>query len=280
VRFLPRPADGGAAAFALCTSQVRDAALRARLTSVAGAIAHAEIDFDTLAAAATQYTIPTASDVGGVVTAEEMVNLYDRRMASARGVGRPIYDRIKAIPPGDICPLCAQRDVSTLDHHLPKTLHPALTVTPLNLVPACKDCNKAKGQKVAATAEEQTLHPYFDDIEETPWLTAEVLHTSPASLRFFVEVALVMHPILRERIEHHFATFELAKLYGVHAAVEVGNIRGRLKDLFATGGDVQVKAHLTGEWQSRRAVHMNSWQTATYFAVSHDDWFCGGGLEA
>ncbi len=39
-----------------------------------------------------------------------------------------------------------------------------------------------------------------------------------------------------------------------------------------------VRHELIRQWQSRREHRLNSWQTAMYNAIAHDDWFCGGGF--
>ena len=93
----------------------------------------------------------------GSVTTDEMVSVYDQRMAGKKGPGRHVYDAIKLLPKQGICPFCDHRPVSTLDHLLPKRLFPALAVTPDNLVGACADCNKTKLAFAPAAAEEVFL---------------------------------------------------------------------------------------------------------------------------
>jgi 5-methylcytosine-specific restriction endonuclease McrA len=127
-----------------------------------------------LAAMATQlHTLPHMNNIGGQVSTREMASLYDRRFARKGSAGRPIYDAIFAAAPR--CPLCGHGTVSTLDHHLPKAHYPALAVAPLNLVPACADCNKNKIDITPMAGADGTIHPYFDDIEDDLWLVAEVL---------------------------------------------------------------------------------------------------------
>ena len=102
-----------------------------------------------------------------------MIKVYTNRMAKEGAPGRPVYNALKLA--ARRCPLCGHRDVSTLDHYLPKTAFPLLCVTPSNLVPACSDCNKVKSDALPATAADQTLHPYFDDADQDAWLKAEVV---------------------------------------------------------------------------------------------------------
>jgi hypothetical protein len=128
--------------------------------------------------------IATSESVAGVVTKEEMIRVYDQRMAGKGGPGRAIYDKIKLLPHGDRCPFCDQRNVSTLDHILPKTSYPSLAVAPLNLVGACMECNKAKSSLAPKNPEQVVFHPYFDDITASQWLIAEVVQQTPCAIVF------------------------------------------------------------------------------------------------
>jgi hypothetical protein len=46
----------------------------------------------------------------------------------------------------------------------------------------------------------------------------------------------------------------------------------------SAGGAVAVQDELLRQWHSRRANRLNSWQTATYEAISHSEWFYSGGF--
>jgi 5-methylcytosine-specific restriction endonuclease McrA len=173
VRRVQRPTDNAADVFRTCISRVRNRDLKRRLTSVVAEIETAANAFETAADTSSYYALQPQNSVNGIITGSEMVDVYEQRMVPNTAPGRPIYERLLAEPAHGRCPLCGQRDVSTLDHYLPKSDFPALAVVPINLVPSCKDCNHAK-QGRPNTAEEQTLHPYFDDVENDLWLSAEV----------------------------------------------------------------------------------------------------------
>ena len=95
--------------------------------------------------------------------------------------------RLLLAPAHGTCPLCGLRKVSTIDHHLPKAHHPALIAVPADLVPACMDCNMAKGDTVPGNEYKQTIHPYFDDVDSETWLFAEVGETTPPAIRYFIQ---------------------------------------------------------------------------------------------
>jgi 5-methylcytosine-specific restriction endonuclease McrA len=275
---LPKPIDSPLEVFQTCISNIQNDNLKTRLTSVEANIVVAAAEFDTAATQAKLHTLVTQTTVNGVVTRDEMSDVYDFKMARKNTPGRPFYDKLMAAPVYGRCPLCGQRTVSTLDHHLPKGHYPALAVVPTNLVPACGDCNKSKGTTHPTTADKQTLHPYYDDVEGQLWLRAEIIESSPPALRFFVESPADWDAVKNERVNHHFNLLNLGKLYGSHAAEELVNIRAALSNLFAQAGFNGVRQHLQEQAASYGAARLNSWQAAMYRALATNDWFCSGGF--
>jgi hypothetical protein len=222
--------------------------------------------------------LPSQEKVGRV-TKKEMEDVYTKRMVKKNGPGRAIYDKLMSSPRHGQCPLCGQRMVSTLDHYLPKAYYPALVVTPINLIPSCSDCNRAKLDDVAATAEEQTLHPYFDSVESDVWLFATIRESIPAFATFSVRTSARWTTLKDKRVRHHFKVLKLAALYASHAAVEMRAIQQRLAQLLIAGGPTEVKKHLQSEAQSRCNVRKNSWVGALYTALAGSDWYCKTGCK-
>ncbi|MBT9395052.1 hypothetical protein KLP40_17935 [Hymenobacter sp. NST-14] len=264
--------------FETCISRVRNPNLRTRLQAVAALVEQEAANFEASVRAGTMHAVSQQGVLNGDVLAEEMEKVYTNRMAKADTPGRPIYDALLAAPAYGRCPLCNQRTVSTLDHQLPKTTHSALVVAPLNLVPACKDCNTTKLDKLPASAAEVTLHPYFDNVETVTWLKARVHRTTPAAVEFYVERPDTWDNVLAERVETHFTLFKLAALYASHAAEELAGQQFILAQLHATSGGTGVQEHLRDQAITRRNVQLNSWQTACYAALAEDDWYCDGGF--
>jgi hypothetical protein len=273
---LPRPNISARTAFRTAISRVADPNLKARFESIEGIIVGASNDFEAAAAATSLHTLALTDNVGGRFSNREMAMLYDRRFARKGSPGRPIYDGIFAA--AKRCPLCGHGTVSTLDHHLPKAHYGALAVAPLNLVPACSDCNKNKIDILPLVSEDETLHPYFDDIEDDLWLIAEVIETTPVALCFTVQAPGHWGHTLSARVRQHFRMLHLANLYGAQAATETSNIREYLTNLLNDGGAADVRAHLADMADSCASHRINSWQTATYTALSESDWYCGGGF--
>ncbi len=211
MRRIDEPRISAEESYTTAINNVKDASFAKRLSSISSMVVAASDAFEAASHAGTVCQIRSAESVG-TVSGKELEDIYSQRFAGTRSPGRPIYDQLLMAAPDGRCPLCGFRQASTLDHFLPKSKHPALAVAPLNLVPACKDCNQLKRDATPSTEETVTLHPYFDDIDGDRWLHADVLATSPASVGFMVLAPAHWDPVLTARVQHHFKTFKIATL--------------------------------------------------------------------
>jgi len=286
MRHLPLPRRQPREVYAACISTTtRDLGLRTRYEAAADLIVAASERFAVHAARADTHTLdpktfqPENSGLGGpleVTTSELKEKLYQDRMVG--GPGRPIYDEIKLSAPYGVCPLCGVRPVSTLDHYLPRAHFPALAVTPLNLLPACGDCNKTKSDKAPTIAEQQTFHPYFDNIDDTTWLVARVEPGPPVTVQFSVEQSAAWDATLAARVSYHFTILALAEIYAFHANSTIRGMSIQLGQLLRGGGEDLVREHLDGLAASHRSEDRNGWQAAMYRALADSPWYCGGGF--
>lgn len=276
---MDRPDLGAHEVFRTCIERIRSEDLKARMISVVDDVVEASINFEELAAATRLHLFPREGVVGGIINTAEMEAVYTQRMAKKGAPGREVYDIIIGSAPNGKCPLCGHRTVSTLDHHLPKSHYPVLSVVPLNLVPACSDCNKAKLAGTPSRPNDEALHPYFDNIDDDRWLYAEVLEGSPAALRFRVQAPAHWDEILADRVKLHFKTLNIGVLYAAESADELLNIRHQLRLIFANGGALSVRNELQHRAESCRSVRRNSWRAVAYEAFSECEWFCNGGFD-
>lgn len=281
MRKLPLPPLKAKGIFGICASSVRSAEFQTRLLGAIPEITSAEQQYATLAPVAKLHQFPATDHVGDWVSGEEMETLYTGTLARLESTARPFYDAIRASAPNDICPYCGQRTVDTLDHYLPKSLYPALAVTPINLVPACGACNKTKLDFKPPDAKDLILHPYYDDVPKDIWLKARVLDVcGKPVLEYFADPPPTWPPLWASRVKGHLDTLKLPTLYASHAAEELVNNRKSLQDLHFAGGAEAVKAHCKEVQGSRQAAHLNSWQAACYGALVDSDWFCASGVLA
>jgi hypothetical protein len=278
MRALSKPSDAPGDVFVLCISKVRNRDLKSRLTAVQSAIVRAADDYDRAAASSQLHHFPRSTSVENQVTKDEMIAVYEGRMVPRTQPGRPVYERLLSLAPNRRCPRCSVGSVATLDHHLPKTEYPVLSVVPWNLIPSCDRCQRSKREAYPQDAEDQPLHPYYDDVSGERWLRATAVEGTPASFIFDVEPPQAWDHTLIERLRHHLQLFDLRVLYASNAADEILNKRQRLESLLNTGGAESVHAYLVEERDSFEAASLNSWQAAMYRAASDSEWFCQGGF--
>lgn len=272
-----KPTDNAKDVFETCISNYSNESYKTRLNSVSTFIESSSTNYDNQASANNLNSISMTDNVNSIVTVDEMTKVYDHKLVRKGQPGRGYYEKLRLSAKNNICPLCNQRTVTTLDHVLPKTLYPTFAVTPFNLIPACADCNKIKDRYQPDAPEKEIIHPYYDDISIQQYLFALVEETTPASLSFYIKLS---NPatIIEKRLEKHFSLFSLNELYTSNAAEELCNISHRLSKLYSTGGKDCVAQYLIDEFESRYQNNKNSWQTAMYKALAENDWFCNEGF--
>lgn len=259
-----------------CIDNMTDFALKSEIQKSKGIFTTAESDFESKITNNELYKIPLNKAISALLDIYELKKLYTHRLVNKKNKGRKHYDSIFVSAPNGKCPLCSQRIVRTLDHFLPKSKYPIYSITPINLVPACTDCNKDKLADVPTKGEEETLHPYFDDIEGGNWLKMKILKCKPFSIEYFVSPPSEWDELLKKRIHFHFKAYSLNELYSIHAQEEFENIRNQLTELHTNIGSDALKNHLFDSYCTREKVNKNSWQTAFYCTLTNDLNFING----
>lgn len=117
------------------------------------------------------------------VVKSDMNWLYEHRLRDSVP-GRNIWADIVALA-GRRCPFCHLSKPRTIEHSYPQVFYPRLAVEPLNLVPACRDCNFERNSGHGGI----TVSPYFDSWAiDVPWLWAEMADGSePQDLQFSIK---------------------------------------------------------------------------------------------
>lgn len=274
---LQPPAFAAAQAIEACASGINDAERATALRQALPVIEAAEQEYRALGTVGELHRMTPTSEVTPLLNTALMSMIYKRHFVRPGSPSRPLYEQIRMAPEFGICPLCGQRIVATIDHYLPQSQHPNLTLTPVNLVPACSDCNKNKLARIPSNAQEQSLHPYFDDLGAERWLVVGVRPSAPPTITFSVRPLPTWSQVLAARVAHHFSMMRLAELYAAQAASEMADISYALIEVGDAIGADGVRAHLRRELRSRSHRDGNSWQTALYEALAESDWFCAEG---
>ena len=286
MRALEKPTIRHQTVYQTCINSIEDEDLLNRLNLIILDIVFAARNYEQKALMKDLYTIPPNNcdnneTVLGRVTKKELKMVYSSHMVSSSKPARKFYDLLLSGAHLGRCPFCGFGHVYTLDHYLPKSKYPELSVLPLNLVPSCRDCNTGKRATIATTSEDQDLHPYYDhgNFINDQWLYAEIQESSPITITFFVDAPTGWDDVSRARTQSHFEHFKLASRYAVEASNEFAILRDVLIQYEEILGQEGVKQHLQINAQSYASQHTNSWQTAMYQALAVSDWYCGGGFQ-
>jgi hypothetical protein len=285
MRDMNAPSENPIAVFHECMNSISDINLQSRLNAITVNISDSANEYLSKAPISQLFTIiPNNSQNDAIVlngvTKKELKDLYTSHMVPRSKPARNIYDSILSRAPLGRCPFCGFGHASTLDHYLPKSKYPQLSVLPQNLVPSCTDCNTGKHANIAASEEQQSLHPYFDHGQfiNEQWLFAEVVQSTPVTIRYYVKAPAHWTDISRSRVETHFRSFDLSKRYSVEASDHLTYLRNTLQTYLQISGPAAVKQHLSIESQSYSQKHRNSWQTAMFQALAESNWYCNGGF--
>ncbi|MFS0873950.1 HNH endonuclease [Paenibacillus xylanilyticus] len=273
MRNLNRPEVQVEDVYSTCVRQIRNKQLRRRLEDCLSDVIEASDRFAELAEESKVYTFKDYLCEKNEVTIDEMKEVYNGRMAAKKSRGRVFYDKLMSSPFNFTCPLCGQRKVSQLDHVLPKAEYPSLVVTPDNLVPSCPECNKKKLDKTPTSSEEETLHPYFDDLGSERFLFASISSSKPASIYFYIHPRPDWTEQKATRVEYHFKFYELNTLYCIHVIDEIAAQAAYWDDLSME----VLKEEMKRQAKSRIKHNPNSWQSAFYEGMAENEWFCNKG---
>jgi hypothetical protein len=271
----------------LCISGVNDRVHQAKLRKIIPNIIAMQEEYDLKALNSTLFELVMNNDhkdsefLDGI-TKKQFSALYSQYMVGEKKPARKIYSFLKGLAPNGKCPFCGYCDATTLDHFLPKSKYPLLTVLPLNLVPSCPYCNTGKSTDVALKAEDQILHPYYDHsaLMDEQWVFADVIPTIPATIKFYVKAPDKWDKQLEGRVLSHFVDNKLASRFSLQAADELSALRQTLEIYHEAQGIIGVKFNLKAQAISEFKKYKNSWKTAMYQALEKSDWFCREGFFA
>lgn len=210
---------------------------------------------------------------------EAMLHAYDVATTHFSNVRVRLLDR----PAAAICPYCAVSASGTLDHYLPKDDYPIYAILSRNLVPSCGPCNTNKRTLVldGVTGVRAFFNPYYDPIPAVRFVeVSATLHVRTLALSF----RLVRPPGFSARdfarVESHFRTLKLAKLYKLTALATLGDRVETFRRWSREGGPAKVAAELAKESVDLSGtLGQSHWQVVLYEKLSTMRDFCDGGFE-
>ncbi len=201
--------------------------------------------------------------------------VYTQKFAKKDSIGRKYYNVIVENAKGR-CPICGGGKIKNLDHFLPKSKYPLLCVTPVNLIPTCRDCNMEKGAEVSEDYYEIPFHPYLETMQDE-WVECDLSFYPDQTflVKFKNGYDKSTDPDLWKKYTAHMRINDLAATFNCRAEEELENVKKTYKNAVLSCGKDTVKLSLAEAKNSAEDVDINSWKAALYRALlNHCDEFC------
>lgn len=275
---LARPKKTYEEVLVLCEQGITgNAVLKQNLQDSRNQLLSAASDYETLAEAANLCSIaPIESDTANIVGdlgKEDLAKVYDQYFVGEGKPARNIYSAIM-FSANSRCPYCGGiGEPKNLDHYLPKKHFPQFSVLPLNLIPACRDCNMdGKGAAYAETQSEQIIHPYLDHARffNEQWLHAryiEGLGSEPAIIEYYVEAPEGWSAVNKERVKAHFDSFNLLDRFSREAASRSTTYIDQMRNLIALGIEIEQAKSTILNSVIDKALCTNHWERVMCLAL-------------
>lgn len=275
---LPEPLHTFSQSLDDCWEGIADyVALKGKVAAGKADLVAAGESYVTAGRAGTLHSITPFNGNGAAIvmagmTKDELVKIYEQYFVPEGKIGRRIYDSIMGAAK-EKCPFCGGIGTPrNLDHFLPKAFFPQFAVMPLNLVPACRDCNMdGKADGVVAVAEEQPIQPYLDDQKffSEQWIFA-TYQAAAGGLQgecvYFASPPKDWPLPDRQRAAHHFDMFELARRYSVKAAEHLGTLLNQMERLKQHGLLDDDVRHILLQPGADQVPFVNHWKRGMYQA--------------
>lgn len=255
--------------------------LRAKLVAAKSLLGPLDVSYIVSAATGELYGIKplqasknTDPLVVGTLTKSELVKLYEQYLVPDSKPARKVYDAILNAAK-EQCPFCGGIGTPrNLDHFLPKVHFPQFSVSPYNLVPACRDCNMdGKDEAYATVAKNQIIQPYLDKEHffKQQWIFAryhpDPEESEPGHFEYYLKPPTNWSGVDKQRVNRHFIDFSIASRYATQAGKTLKTVLSQIRRNQNKGvPDKEVIKDLL-EPGVQESPFSNHWQCGMYQAL-------------
>lgn len=237
------------------------------IASVTAALVADELDHSKIVATG-DFHLFRAKPLPAGILSSHLIDLYDDRFAKVGSSGRKFYNKIRAATSAASygrCPYCALSSADTVDHHLPKSVFPLLSITPANLVPSCGRCNRLFREQAPASRAECKPYPY-DPLPKGRWLQAKLVNPDGELPAFSFEIVppASWEADVASQMRNMFSTLQLAELYGP----ESGRVGVKAMREVADMSAEERKANFVNQFEYWASVDENSIEAACFAALA------------
>ncbi|MGL6187081.1 MAG: HNH endonuclease [Clostridium chrysemydis] len=165
---------------------------------------------------------------------EYMTKMYKKLSNSSYKKSYPYYKKIRKN--ASYCPFCniPTREVTQVDHYLPKSQFPSLSLVIKNLVPICSDCNKKKSDFFPKDNGIRFIHPYYDTIKDKIFelLNCKINKGNEIGFYFFIDKKNDEDQSISENLDLQFQLLKLNKPYSADFLQVFNEIIWEIKPLY------------------------------------------------
>lgn len=249
-----------------CANSYRDSnSIKNKIIEQADYIKSKSEEYDELAKTGNWELFEKNDVVNNSLSKDDMQDIYKNKFAKQKKIKQKYYDKIMILADKGKCPICGISQVSNLDHYLAKSIYPTYSVTPINLIPVCRDCNFNKLDKDINHNSEAPLNPYYDDIDKIEWLKANIIFNDTIVVKYFVNNSLNDYdPLLFKRILNHFDIYKLNSTYSNQASSEIEESKWYWKKI---NNKTELISYFRELLTSYENIQVNTWRTALYRAL-------------
>ena len=174
---------------------------------------------------------------------------------------------VQSSPAGrfDLCPSCSLDGANEIDHYLPQSRYPELSLAPWNLIPICSTCNRRKGNRVAdKDGRRQFLLATHDDSTVSRLIHAEISFTGTAHVRFYIRTVENDKDDGLAVAGRHFQALNLATRYAKRATAHLSQMKNGLR----RATPANIRRNITGGLcNARTSEPVNGWRLSSYEAM-------------
>lgn len=163
------------------------------------------------------------------------------------------------------CPYCSINQPCTLDHYMPQSDYPALSMCRLNLVPMCADCNRKKNDYPYSGF----IHPYYQSFPNRSFLVAKVtVRHNRIIVSFSLDQEAISDAKLEEKLNYQIDKIDLLERMSKSASAFVEDLCAQCHCFMGIGFELWLKMRLKDH---RKRFGINDWRTAVLLALIESD---------
>ncbi len=245
---------------------------RVRLQAASPAVANAIEEYRRLAAETRLCEVLPTTDDFGDAHKEDFKSLYGSFLLASTAKGKNHYDRLMIAHSQRVCAYCGTRKAKTIDHYLPQSQFPHLSIAFENLVASCFECNTVKSDAAVTQQEQMLFHPYYEAFPHSDWLVANVVRDPPITVEYQVASDADDH----RRVSNQFNKLRLGEIFAFNASNELRGWSEYFRKL-GQRGPANLRNHLLDSAESASRHAWYPWKPILYQTLADDDWFCEEG---